>query len=75
MCPVTYNLKYKLASGETYAKESGITALNKVVKCDIPSDINITQIELTIVSKKSSKSFTTDVKNGPKGELSISSKR
>ena len=63
-CYVKYEVKFKNELGTFAYTEVGYN-VNEMDKCKIPSNMNITEIQLTVSFKSESKSFTVPVSEGP----------
>ncbi|XP_065056116.1 uncharacterized protein LOC135684468 isoform X1 [Rhopilema esculentum] len=63
-CYVKYEVKLKNASGTVVYTETGYN-IDEVKKCKIPGNVNITDVEMTMSFKTTSKVFTAKVSETP----------
>eukprot|EP00794_Sanderia_malayensis_P011135 gene11135-12306_t len=64
LCSVTYTVSFKVSNGTVRYTNVEINK-SGTTKCGIPSNINITQVELTMSSTKRSQAFTAHVSEYP----------
>ena len=63
-CYVKYEVKLKNASGTVVYTENGYN-IDEIKKCKIPGTVNITDVEMTMSFKSTSKVFTAKVSETP----------
>ena len=63
-CYVKYEVKFKNVSGNYLYNETGYN-IAEMRKCNLPTFVNITEIQLTATFKSTSKTFTIKVSENP----------
>ena len=63
-CYAKYEVKFKNKSGNYLSTETGYN-IAEMKKCNLPSFVNITEIQLTASFKRTSKTFTIKVSENP----------
>ena len=71
-CYVKYEVKLKSASGAVVYTEAGYN-IDEIKKCKIPGNVNITDVEMTMSFKSTSKVFTAKVSEKPIPTTSVPS--